>query len=220
MRHLSFATATLCLLLAVSRTTRADMIYDIQNYPSDQQGHTVTGTITTDGIIGPLTEADIKSWTVTFDQGTRDAYTFSSTPLNAEVFVAGVQATPTNMTMSAPTSASSETRLSLEVVGGEAPSNDLQWARYLSSPTGEQLNLEGSYSAHGKNGDRLWYTGNPQVGGTDPWVLAVAPASAIPEPASLWLLGTASPRAWPTVGPAAGLRGSRGFCGWASRRGC
>ena len=191
MRHLSFAAATLCLLLVVPRTIRADSIYAIQDYPSDQNGHTVSGTITTDGIIGPLAEADIKSWTVTFDQGKPDAYTFSSTSPGAVVFVAGVQATPTYITLSAPTSASSENQLSLEVVGGEAPSNDFQWVRYLSSPTAEQLNLEGSYSADGKNGDRLWYTGNPQVGRTDPWVLAVAPASAVPEPFSVWLLGTA-----------------------------
>ena len=69
MRHLGFAWAPLCLLLAVPRMTRADMIYDIQSYPSDQQGHTVTGTITTDGSMGLLTRDDIISWTVTFDQG-------------------------------------------------------------------------------------------------------------------------------------------------------
>jgi len=96
MRHLSFAAATLCLLLVVPRTTRADTIYTIQNYPSDQNGHTVSGTIATDGHIGQITSADITSWSVTFDS----TFTFRSTDPGTDIGSLGVvQATATNLSL-------------------------------------------------------------------------------------------------------------------------
>jgi hypothetical protein len=37
---------------------RADIIYQLKNYPLDQGGHTLSGTITTDGFIGDLGYSD------------------------------------------------------------------------------------------------------------------------------------------------------------------
>jgi len=37
----------------------------------------------------------------------------------------------------------------------------------------------------------LWSTLDPQMGGTDPWVLAVAQAASVPEPSALVLAGSA-----------------------------
>jgi len=97
MRHLSFAAATLCLLLAVPGTRAGQIIYDIRNYPLDQQGHTVSGTITTDGLIGQLAASDIKSWSVTID----NTFTFRSSDAGARTDISGdVQATPTTISLS------------------------------------------------------------------------------------------------------------------------
>jgi hypothetical protein len=105
MRHLSFAAATLCLLLVVPRTTRAgQIIYDIQNYPTEQVDsttgtfdHNVSGTITTDGTIGALTPNNILSWSVTFD----GSFTFStSLDPGATTSISGVPtATSTQITL-------------------------------------------------------------------------------------------------------------------------
>jgi len=63
------------MLLVVPQMTRAALIYNIQTIPYDQDGHTLSGTITTDGSIGTLIASDIKSWVVTFDNN----YTIQST---------------------------------------------------------------------------------------------------------------------------------------------
>ena len=99
MRHLSFAALTLCLLLAVPRTTRAGQItYDLQNYPADQNGHTLSGTITTDGTIGTILGQNIVSWNVTIDATDN----FSSLTLEHDTVPLGMIATPTELTLPPP----------------------------------------------------------------------------------------------------------------------
>ena len=52
------------LALLLTGTGRADTItYLIQNYPADQGGHTLSGTIVTDGKTGALAASNILSWT-------------------------------------------------------------------------------------------------------------------------------------------------------------
>ncbi|MBV8130119.1 MAG: PEP-CTERM sorting domain-containing protein [Planctomycetaceae bacterium] len=179
MRQLSFATATLCLLLVVPPTTRAgQIIYDIQNYPADQNGHIVSGNITTDGFIGQLAPDDILSWSVTID-GTQ---TFTSTDVGAHTLVLGVQSNPTDLTMGTPPTGSASLQIATEV--GEGGTLLLYSRPALA--TGANPVYQGEF-----DGKILWRTLNPLMDGTNPWVLAVAPASAVPEPSSLWLLGTA-----------------------------
>jgi len=190
------------LLLVVPPTTRAgQIIYDIQNYPADQNGHTVSGTITTDGITGQLAQADILSWTVTID-GTQ---TFGSTDVGALTIVQGdVQASPTSLTMGIPPTGFNE--LDLRSGFNTPPPSTVSGLVYLRpapAPASPAI-YEGDF-----NGAPLWVTTDPTMGGTDPWVLAVVPASAVPEPSSLWLLGTAI-----TAGLAYGWSRHR----WAQRR--
>jgi hypothetical protein len=162
-RHL-IATATLCLLLAVPWTTRAGpIIYSIQNYPPEQNGHTLSGTITTDGQIGPLAGSDITSWSVTFD----DTSTFTG----SGVLLQGVvQATSTSITLPAAPSNSVANLLFLV-----SPAGDLEWERPAGSTSG-------IYAASHEPLLQLWNTKPATLGGTDPWVLA-----AVPEPSSLWM---------------------------------
>jgi hypothetical protein len=42
------------LMFFTTAQLRADLIYQLKNYPLDQGGHTLSGTITTDGTIGDL----------------------------------------------------------------------------------------------------------------------------------------------------------------------
>jgi len=157
MRHLSFATATLCLLLVVPPTTRAgQIIYDIQNYPADQNGHTVSGTITTDGITGQLAQADILSWTVTID-GTQ---TFGSTDVGALTIVQGdVQASPTSLTMGIPPTGFNE--LDLRSGFNTPPPSTVSGLVYLRpapAPASPAI-YEGDF-----NGAPLWVTTDPTMG--------------------------------------------------------
>ena len=65
---------TLFVLAALALTPHAaeagSVTYAIQNYAADQNGHTVSGSITTDGKTGLLDTSDITSWTVTIDTTT------------------------------------------------------------------------------------------------------------------------------------------------------
>jgi len=180
MRHLSFAALTLCLLLALPRTTRAGQItYDIQNYPADQSGHTVSGTITTDGTIGPLAVADITSWVVTFD----NTFTFRSTDQGSFTVVEGaVQATPTSITLSNPSAGVNALELDITPPQG----GQIAYQRGPQVPGGTPY-----YHAFELD-QLLWLTFNPTLGGPDPWILAVASASVVPEPSSLWMAGIAT----------------------------
>ena len=75
MRHFSFATAALCMLLVVPHTTKAGNItYVIQSYSNDQSGWIISGTIETDGKTNvPLTKADIVSWSVKIENAAMKA---------------------------------------------------------------------------------------------------------------------------------------------------
>ena len=66
-------------LLSLPSAVLAGTTYNIQNYPLDQNGWTLTGTITTDGTQGHLSRPpDITSWTWTITKGA-NTYTTTST---------------------------------------------------------------------------------------------------------------------------------------------
>jgi hypothetical protein len=157
-------------VLATS-SAKADITYNIVDYPADQNGHTVSGSITTDGHIGPLSSSDIKSWTVTID-----STTFASTDPQALVSIPDTKAVLASSTaitiafdpIGAPNF--NEVALSSEPDGTMATLSSLAYERDFTSR---------SYSAFLNNGPFLWFTDDPHMGGTDPWVIATA---TVPEP--------------------------------------
>ncbi len=172
--RLAFFCARLSMSLLVPAVTRADLIYNIQNYPSDQSGHTLSGTITTDGTIGTLTAGNIVSWVVTFD-GTES---FRSTDSGAITGVQSLDATSTSLTLSN-LNFGSVLNLGVSISGVEA--DELFWRNsFLSS----QLLYLAKY-----NSAQLWSTTTPSLGGREPWLIAVPPT--IPEPSSLAIAGSA-----------------------------
>ena len=83
MQKTTLRAMTLFTLLTLPQAVLAGSItYDIVNYPDLQNGWTLSGTITTDATMGPITQLDITSWTWSItkvvDNIVRD-YTFRST---------------------------------------------------------------------------------------------------------------------------------------------
>jgi hypothetical protein len=56
--------------LAPQEVCAGQIVYNIVNYPDDQGGLDVSGTITTDGNKGILDASDIVAWSVTIDNTT------------------------------------------------------------------------------------------------------------------------------------------------------
>jgi len=174
------------MLLVVPQMTRAGQItYNIQDYPADQVDgfgvtHHVSGTITTDGHIGQITAADITAWAVTFD----NTFTFRSVDQGAGISSLGfLQATDTNLSLSTPSVGFNELEFAIFSPPVTPLTGDsINWGRATVQP--------GVYSGF-LGTTELWNLYRTTLGGTDPWVLAVAQASAIPEPASLWMAGIA-----------------------------
>lgn len=176
MRQFVFAAAAVSILVAGAHTTVAGPItYALQNYAADQNGSTLTGSITTDGNLGILTAADIVAWTWTVTPPVGAPFTVSGS--GADSVVQNLIATDTQLLL--PEIQTENQNFELALVGGNA---DLEYRRdffhdgipdrYIGSP--------GVVS--------FWSTNNPQMGGTDPWVIGVAGA-AVPEPSGVVLLG-------------------------------
>ena len=159
---------TLFVLAALALTPHAaqagSITYAIQNYAADQDGHTVSGSITTDGKTGLLDKSDITSWAVTID-----TTTFRSTDPGSNTQALGVFATTTGIKIAAFGGG-----LLLEVDVG-FNDDQLVWDRV---PLDSNLSL---YSGRVNSVD-LWNTWNPAMGGTNPWLLA-----SVPEPSSFTL---------------------------------
>ena len=145
--------------------------YNIVNYPTDQNGHNVFGTITTDGTLGTLAANNIISWSVTID-GT----TFTNTDPNAETLVlgTGLNATLTSITLAeAATGLVNDLQFEINNLGVTSPSID--WHRSPSAvPSVNTDFYDGSIAEA-----NTWFTLNPSMGGTNPWLIA-----AVPEPST------------------------------------
>ena len=88
MLRITQRAVTLLTLLTLPPAVLADSIYIIKDYPELQNGWTLSGTITTDGRLGPIGPNDITSWewTVTSGEGT---HTNKSTDRMAGIWVSG-----------------------------------------------------------------------------------------------------------------------------------
>jgi PEP-CTERM motif len=200
MRCVVFATVFPIMLIAFAHPGEAGPItYTIQNYPADQNGATLSGSITTDGVIGNLAGTDILSWSWTITPSGGTPFTFSSSEAGAETFLQGtLVASASTITMPA-TGFANDGENNLDL-GTSDNATLLGYAR--ENTNGGVL---GVYDGRISSGN-VWSTVDPAMGGTDPWVIAVAGA-AVPEPSSVLLL---------TLGTA-GVLLSRGTL-WRSRR--
>jgi hypothetical protein len=85
------------MALIPTEISAASITYGIVNYPTLQNGYTVTGTITTNGATGTaLPGTDITSWDITISLGSTTVATL--TPSDSTNFTIGFDATPTTIT--------------------------------------------------------------------------------------------------------------------------
>jgi hypothetical protein len=180
MKRIRLATAALAILLVPHLSQAGQITYSIQNYAADQNGSTLSGSVTTDGNLGTLTSADIVAWTWTVTPPTGPALTLSGVTSTVSLLMA------TDQQLLLPIGENNAIPSEFFLVGPVGSSSaSLQ---YFRPSVGQGDNI---YSAgNGNLGSSYWITDNPQVGGTDPWVIGVA-ASSVPEPSSLVLNGVA-----------------------------
>jgi len=175
------------MLLVVSQRTKAGTIYDLQNYPADQNGHTLSGTITTDGTIGSLQASNITSWNVTIDAN--DNFSSHDTGAFNDSVGPGLVATPTELTFAiSPSAQPINTVLGLGTFIQGGPQSSVSW--YSQDIHGDSYYVAWFQSPPPYT-PNIWNTENPVMGGIVPWVIAVAQTTAVPEPSALVLAGSA-----------------------------
>ncbi len=179
MREFVFAAAAVSILVAGARTTLAGQItYSIQNYAADQAGSTLTGSITTDGNLGTLTAADIVAWTWTVTPPSGPRLTLSGVTSTVSLLIA------TDQQLLLPIGENNAIPSEFFLVGPVGSST--AQLEYFRPSVGQGDSI---YSAaNGNLTSAYWITDNPEMGGTDPWVVGVA-ASPVAEPSGVVLLG-------------------------------
>jgi hypothetical protein len=171
MRRIMFAIASLGSLCVCPHITKADLTCSIVDYPTDHYGYSISGTITTDGTLGTLTPANILAWTVIL----QDESITSSFP-RAWADPEGLTASETQLTLQSP-SPGSFSYLLLSTPYHSTDQGFVNWNRDLAF---QGLNEEGKDFSD-------YYT--LHLDATDPWVIAVAQSSVVPEPSSLAVAG-------------------------------
>ena len=191
MRQFVFAAAAVSVLVAGARTTLAGQItYSLQNYAADQNGSTLTGSITTDGNLGTLTAADIVAWTWTVTPPAGPPLTLSGVTSTVSLLMA------TDQQLLLPIGENNAIPSEFFLVGPVGSST--AQLEYFRPSVGQGDSI---YSAaNGNLGSAYWITDNPPMGGTDPWVIGVA-TSSVPEPSgvvlvSLGITGLLLARTW------------------------
>jgi hypothetical protein len=188
MKRLALLAVVACLCVcALSGTGRANPItYDVQNYPAEQGGHTLSGQIITDGTTGALAASNILSWTFTIDAGTPSAMTVSGD--SSAAFIMGdVKASLTQITETQPPDPGG---FGNQVFNSLTLGTDLETSITWTHQTFSGGSDSTQYAAITSGFSAIWNT-NPgsSLGGTDPWVIAEAAPTATPEPSTLALMG-------------------------------
>ena len=179
MRRCTFAIVLLIAFLAFPAAVSADMTYILNSFAADQNGWTLTGSITTDGTIGVLAKSDFVSWTWTVTEGSSSS-TYSSTDSGAALVIKAGSSIMTNATgtqILIPSTAGTANGLALAVNGV----GNLQWDN--SPPTTAPF-----YEAFIPSVQTFWDTSNPQMGGYEPWI--IAGPLPVPEPSTLVLVAS------------------------------
>ncbi len=175
MRKLLLGSAiVLALAAAVPAVSSASIIFNV-NQTIGAGG--VTGTITTDGMLGPLASVNLVDWKLTLNDGTA---TFLLTAANSEVgFALGAALSETATQLLFDTTSGGLVLFQNPFIG----SGQHWWC--LGNPTGgcfgfpgtENLRIDGAI-------ETASWQGTVVIGTAE-----AAPPAAIPQPASLVLLG-------------------------------
>jgi len=190
MQKVTLTAMTLLILLAIPKAALSGSItYDFQDYSADENGATLSGSITTDGQLGALAPSDILSWTLTITGATVvvnghpvdvPPITASATKVdgNTIAFKANLVATPAQLSIAPGGSLGIG---AAGVAGAAEGTVILQYDR----TSGQIPYYSSEYEPFSPHVPFVvpWDTESPMMGGTDPWIVA-----AVPESSSLYLL--------------------------------
>ena len=196
MKRLIAGFVSVAFVLVSFSVATASITYNLLDYPSDENGCTLTGSITTDGTIGPISVNNILSWTFTITDGNQsetyvngyDNYLFYGNQ-GYIPFCNSVSTTQTQLIITA-TNSPNGNELWLN-----SPNNgELYWVPEVSNGQAELVyvgyaNLSSSYFG--------WDTWSPMGSTYSSWV--IAQTATVPEPPTLivWsLLGAIGSVGW------------------------
>jgi hypothetical protein len=155
--------------------------YNIQNYPALQNGYTLTGTITTDGNLGIISNTDITAWNYTITQGPNIIYQETSTAHGSFVGDGStLSATATQLTFP------SQSVLSFGLALNNSSDNStLLWELPNTIINGVSGGWYYIFYSNTLTPANLWNTNGTSANQpTTPWLIA---STSVPEPASLTL---------------------------------
>ncbi len=156
--------------------------YHIQNYPDLQNGWTLSGTITTDGTIGTIQPVDILSWTWTITQGTNSITNTGSENSGHIEMTNEITATKTQLTLE------QNQFSSIFLIGVHSPYQDsISWF-------GNEQSTDYQYTASIEQAQQTfpllpWNDVGLTGAALGDGLIATVSAAAVPEPASLFLVG-------------------------------
>ena len=191
LKRIGLVAVVFGLLGVKSSLVHGNLIYNIQDHASYQNGWTLSGTITTDGNLGVLTAADILSWSVTISNGST-TLSFDDGGQNVGLFAGyssfyGITATSSQLYAPTPPSNGGVTGIVLgspRTVG--QPFNGPQgptvaWSRSDFVPNSSYLEVDPQVGYD-------WRVTGSNLNSFD-WI--VASTAAVPEPStlSLFVLG-------------------------------
>ena len=195
------------LLFSLAVVHGQDTTYNLMNYPAEQNGYSLSGFITTDGMVGTLSSSDVQSWSVTVTNSGNSSYTFQCTANSVQdVFpsdnggyiniLSGVVATPTQLTIPPDNTTYGE---NLWMVGNaDSITSLIIWSNVSTQKFSECFCPLGPFQVGSdQNG---WATTDPQLNGSTTWI--IAQAAAVPEPSTIAMLAV----------------GAIGLLGWNRRR--
>jgi len=169
-----FAAPILILLLNIVTPANADLVYEFVNHVGDQNGQTITGTITTvDTAVndGYLRSNEVVSWQ--WSVSGPNASSVTNTSANATISIQGDVLINSNQISLPEPNIMSEETYSIEL--GNNSGGRVSWYRE------DQFGIPYEFY----QGANAWSTTSPTMSNTNPW--QVATITAVPEPNSLWL---------------------------------
>jgi hypothetical protein len=195
MKRAALMLAVLALLLGGVGQARAEMVYNLVDYPASENGWTVSGQITTDGTFGSIGVNDFVSESFTISNGSV-TYTV---PIGTSHDLLNFIASSSSLTVPI----GDFTELAGDTISGSKYVT-LVWENIDLNPYPGYYAVV--YPASGGQGTFLFENYNPttsagSIGSNDPWVIATA---AVPEPSGMIFLVTAI--------------GTIGFASWVHRR--
>ena len=181
----------------VSNVLAGTLTYDVIDYPALEADlvtsgtDTISGTIITDGTIGPLMASDIIGGTFTITNPVYGSFSISSTDI---YLIKNLDASATALTLPRPQAAGTNAfdLVSSTIFLPQDIQPALSYARFYNSVLYDDIFYAGDDSNTAfEFRDSQTTSGPPSISlsGTEPWVIATA--ATVPEPATLTLLGAA-----------------------------